>query len=104
MHVVRIWYEENLDVRHGSHALILWCVAGMRGLAADAADSAARGGGGACGRGPCARGGAARRRDAARLSVETRGPPALAARAAARPPRALVTRRSSRFALPTIVN
>lgn len=33
--------------------------------------------------------GAARRRDAARLSVETRGPPALAVRTAAHPPRAL---------------
>ncbi|CAB3230944.1 unnamed protein product [Arctia plantaginis] len=51
-----------------------------------------------------ARGSAARRRDAARLSVETRDPPALAARVAARPPRALVTRRSPQFALPTIVN
>lgn len=45
---------------------------------ADAADSAASGGGGAGGR-------PARRRDAARLSVETRVPPALAARSV-RPP------------------
>lgn len=63
---------------------------------ADAADSAARGGG-ACGRrGPRAgwRRGSARRRDAARLSVETRGPPALAARSDARPPRARVSSRS----------
>lgn len=63
---------------------------------ADAADSAARGGG-ACGRcGPRAgrRRGGAQRRDAARLSVETRGPPALAARSDARPPRARVSSRS----------
>ncbi|CAF4757866.1 unnamed protein product [Pieris macdunnoughi] len=44
--------------------------------------------GGATGAG-CAGRGVPRRRDAARLSVETRGPPALAARANARPPRAL---------------
>ncbi|CAK1550000.1 unnamed protein product [Leptosia nina] len=61
-------------------------VAGGAGCEAAARQTVRRG---AKRRGGC---GSARRRDAARLSVETRGPPALAAlatRAAARPPLAL---------------